>query len=305
MKKSLVLFSTLSAFLMLSNSAEAAKIAQVKDKRVLINLEGESTSPGSEFFVLNTQGKKVALVVIKQVKGDKALGEISKGTAKPGYSMAARGGAGGASTEAAAGSSSDGSSDSYYERKLNQRIRNGNSFGVVGSYLMNSMTATFIDSNLTSSTRVTASMAGSGFGALGYYDYMFSPSIAVRGMAGVEQFKLTGSITTPSCSGTLLCTVDLTYMSFYGYGRWIFLPGKYKSWIGGGFGYLYAVSKASSVLKQDQISANQIFTLAAGVDIRTSAKNYIPVSLEYGLFPSSDSVKASIIYLRAGFAWNL
>jgi hypothetical protein len=298
-KKYFVLW-TATCFLF-SSASLAAKIAQVKDKKVLITLEGESTAVGNTFFAMNAQGKKVAIIKITQVKGDKALGEISQGSARPGYLIAPRTPGGGGSS----GTASAGSSDSYYDRKLSQRDHNGNSWGVVGGYLMNTMTATFVSGTPITSTRITANMTGSGFGALGYYDYLFSPTIALRGMTGVEQYKVSGSIATADCAATTTCMVDLNYMSFYGYGRWIFLPGKYKSWVGGGFGYLYAIGKSSTVLRQDQISANQIFVFSLGTDIRLSAKNYIPVTLEYGLFPSSDSVKASIIYLRAGYAWNL
>jgi hypothetical protein len=44
---------------------------------------------------------------------------------------------------------------------------------------------------------------------------------------------------------------------------------------------------------------------SAGMDISLNNKTYIPVSFEYGLFPSSATVKANIIFLRAGYAWNL
>jgi hypothetical protein len=292
-----VLFLSLVSF---SSFAMAAKVLQVKAKQVLISLEGEHAENGNEFFAINPEGKKVAIIIIRQVKGDKAIGDIAKGSARPGYSLTAK-----PSSGAGSASSNGSSSDSYYERKLSQRDHVGNSYGVVGGYLMNSMTATFTGGTVVAPTKVTASMSGTGFGALGYYDYMFSPSITLRGMGGYEQYKVSGSIGTTDCGGTTLCTVDLSYLSFYGYGRWTFLPGKYKAWVGGGLGYLYAVGKSSTVLRQDQISANQIFVLALGADVRLSAKNYIPVSVEYGLFPSSDSVKASIIYLRAGYAWNL
>lgn len=285
-----------------SSSALAAKVIQVKDKKLMLSLDGEAATSGSEYFVINASGKKVAIIVVKQVKGNKAVAEITKGTARPGYTIAPRPGG---SAAGGSGSAPADSGDSYYEKKLSQRDRNGNSFGILGGYLMNTMTATFVTGNVLNPTRVTANMSGSGFGVLGYYDYMFSPTIAFRGTGGLEQYKVAGSISTADCNGTVNCTVDLNYLSLYGSGRWVFLPGKYKGWVGGGFGYLYAIGKASSVLRQDQITANQIFVLSLGLDVRLSPKNYVPVSLEYGLFPSSDSVKASIIYLRAGYAWNL
>ncbi|RYZ72011.1 MAG: hypothetical protein EOP09_03830 [Proteobacteria bacterium] len=295
-------FKTLFVFFVLvcSGSAYAAKVTQVKNKKVMISLDGTSASNGSEFFVLNASGKKVAIVRVTQVKGGKAIADITKGTAQAGYSLQAKGGGGGSSS-----SSSSGSGDSYYDRKLNNRANTGNSFGLVGGYLMNSMTATFPGGPQGATYKVNASMSGSGFGALGYYDYAMSPRFSLRGMGGLEQYNVAGSIATADCNLTTSCSVNLTYLSLYGYGRFNVTTSGNKFWLGGGYGYLYAMSKASNVLKADQITANQIFVLAAGMDFRLSAKTFIPVSLEYGLYPTSDSVKATIMYLRAGYAWNL
>ena len=298
MKKYTVFFALVLFFI--THSAMAAKVSQVKNNKVMLSLEGDGTTTGSELFIINPQGKKVAIVRVTQVKGDRAIGDIVKGSVKPGYTTQLKS-AGSGSASSSAGSSSSG--DSYYDKKLNQRAHTGNSYGVIGGYLMNSMSASFTP--VAGGSKVNPSMSGTGFGALGFYDYALSSSFVGRAMVGMEQYNVAGSITTADCSLTTNCSVNLTYLSMYGYGRWNLTQGNYKTWIGGGFGYLYAMGKASTFLKADQISANQIFMFSAGMDIRLSAKTYVPVSLEYGMFPSSDSVKASIIYLRAGYAWNL
>jgi hypothetical protein len=283
--------------LTISGTAFAATVTAVKNKRIMISLDGEAASSGTEFFVINASGKKVAIVKVTQVKNGKAIAEISKGTAQVGYSLQLKGGGG--------KSGGSGSADSYYDKKLTNRARTGNSMGVVGGYLMNSMTASFIGGVFGSTYKVNADMAGSGFGALGFYDYAFSPRWVFRGMAGLEQYNVSGTITTPDCANTTNCSVSLTYLSMYGYGRYNILNEKTKWWAGLGYGYLYAMSKSATAINVSQVSANQIFMFSTGVDIRLSAKSYIPISLEYGMFPTSDSVSAKIIYLRAGYAWNL
>lgn len=259
----------------------------------MIVLEGDSTAIGNEFFVLNPQGKKVALVKVIQVKGDRAVAEITKGTAKPGYGLQSRGGS------STISSSSASNEDSYYDRKLNQKTHNGNSWGVVGGYLMNSMTV--------KTSSITSSMSGTGFGALGFYDYALSPSLVLRGMGGLENFAVAGtnSSASPGTSCVGNCDLKITYLSLYGYGRWNMTQGNYKSWIGAGGGYLYPVTTSSTVFTTSQLGANQVFIFSAGVDIRLNNKNYIPVSLEYGMYPSTSSVEAHILFLRAGYAWNL
>jgi hypothetical protein len=292
-------YSIFFAFLLLLTgySALAAKVSAVKNNKIMIELEGESASAGAEFFVLNGQNKKVALVKVTQAKGGRAIAEIIKGSAKPGYLLQAKGGGGSMSTSSS--SKSDSSSDDYYDRKLNQKMHNGNSWGIVGGYLMNSM--------VVSTTSMQINMSGSGFGALGYYDYALSPSLVFRGMAGLETFNVAGSNSAASPSNcTTNCDVQIQYLSFYGYGRWNFMQGQYKSWIGGGAGYLMPTQKpGGSVFANNTMGANQIFVVAGGMDYRLSAKNYLPISLEYGLYPSTATVKAQIIYLRVGYAWNL
>lgn len=303
MTKIKILFA--SSVLMFSSMSLAMSVTQVKDTRLLIDLQGESASVDSEFYVINAQGKKVAIVHVRQVKGGKAIADIVKGTAKPGYTLQPRTGGGSSS---AGGSSASSSDDSYYEKKLSQRARSGNSIGVVGDYLMNSMSANFNAGPSFGSYPVTSAMSGSGLGVLGYFNYTYSPSITLKGMAGMEQYNVSGSTSTGTadCSGTLTCNVKLTYLSFYGYGVWNYYnAAKMRAWLGLGGGYLYAASKSSTVLNQSALTANQIFVFAAGTDIRMTPKMYIPISVEYGMFPPSSTVKASIIYLRAGLGWYL
>lgn len=294
MKKFSVFFAV--SMLFASYSALAAKISQVKNNKVMIELDGESASAGTEFFALNPQNKRVALIKITQVKGGRAVGEITKGSVKPGYLLQNKGGSPAA---AAANAGGDTGTDDYYDRKLNNKVHNGNSWGIVGGYLMNTMAVK------TSSMQIN--MSGSGFGALGYYDYALSPSLVFRGMGGLETYNVAGSNSAASPSNcTTNCDVKIQYLSFYGYGRWNFMQGQYKSWLGAGAGYLYPMSKpGGSVFSNNQMGANQIFVFSVGTDYRLSAKNYMPISLEYGLYPATATVTASIIYLRVGYAWNL
>jgi len=280
------------SLIVLSYSAMAAKISVVKNNKVMIELEGESASPGSEFFVMNPQNKRVAIVKVTQAKGGRAVAEITKGSAKVGYTLQAKSGGGAMATSQASGG------DNYYEKKLSQKMHNGNSWGLVGGYLMNSMTVV--------TSRINAALSGSGFGALGYYDYAFSPDIVLRFMGGMETFNVAGTNTAASPANcTIDCNVKIQYASLYGYGRWNFMQGDYKSWLGAGVGYLYPTSKTSTVFDPNELGANQVFTVALGTDIRTGNKNYIPISVEYNLYPTTATVKANIITVRLGYAWNL
>lgn len=275
--------------------AHSATVTTVKGQTVLIDLEGETVAQDDEFFLINPETqKKAAIIRIKKFKGEKALAEIVKGRADTGFTLQAKaasaaGGEGGASSAKAGGPL----------RSLKD------SYGFLGGFIMNSMNADVSYNNGSTTTRSSTSMSGSGFAVGGYYDYTFTPSIVLRGYSGLEQFTAAGSASTAACAGTTNCTANITYLSFYGLGKWYVSQGTYRTWLGGGFGYLLALAKSSTALNESQISTNSVMTAAFGMDYQSSRKNYIPISLEYNLFPSSNTVKASQILIKAGWAWNL
>lgn len=288
-----------------TSSVYAASVSAVKGTKVLINLEGDSASEGEEFYIINPESrKKTAVIRIKQIKGDKALGEILKGRAESGFGLQAK-----APTPISADvESSESYSEAPKKRDSGSYLRTlKDSYGVVGGYLMNTMTADVsYKDGFGQSQKTSTSMSGSGFGVGGFYDYVLGNDFVGRGYAGVEQFNVSGSASAAACSSSTSCDANINYLSLYGLGKWYPLQsGAYRAWVGGGVGYLLALSKSSSALNQSQISTNQVFTFAVGLDIQRDRKNYIPISVEYNLFPASDTVKASMILIKAGWAWNL
>lgn len=290
-----------------SSAAHAASVAGVKGQKVLINLEGDSAEVGDEFFLINPANeKRTAIIRIKQVKGGKALAELVRGKAENGYTLRAK---------AASPMSADYSPTSEEPNTAKAAATGGDgylrvlkdSWGVMGGYIMNSMDAeiTYTIPGIGSRDTTSASMSGSGFGAGGFYDYVLTQSLVGRAYAGIEQFNASGTASSAGCAGSTNCDAKINYLSMYGILKWYPLQDKYRMWAGGGMGYLLALSKSSTALNESQISTNQVFTAAIGLDIQRDRKNYIPVSLEYNLFPSSDTVKASMILIKAGWAWNL
>ncbi|MNT24019.1 hypothetical protein D3C72_1594680 [compost metagenome] len=181
-----------------------------------------------------------------------------------------------------------------------------NSWGALGAITMNTMDANISNTDIFGNTTKTpASMKGNGFGAGGFYDYVFTPDMVGHASAMLEQFNSTGSASTAACKGTTNCEVNITYLSLYGLGKYYFTKDKLRWWGGGGMGYLLALSKSSTALNESKISANQVLTLAFGGDYQMSRHNYIPFSIEYNYFWPSADVTANQIILKAGWAWNL
>ncbi|WP_295904254.1 hypothetical protein [uncultured Bdellovibrio sp.] len=293
-------------FMFWTSAAYSASVSAVKGQKVLINLEGDTTSEGDEFYLLNpANNKKTAIIRIKQVKGSKALGEILKGRAAQGYALQAKA-ASKMSADVPASETSEEESAPVSRNDMSYLRVVKDSYGITGSYIMNSMNADVsYKDGFGISHKTSTSMSGSGFGVGGFYDYAFGQALVGRGSAAIEQFNVSGNASEAACSGSTSCDAKINYLSLYGLLKWYPIQGKYRGWVGGGMGYMLAVSKSSTALNESQISTNQVFTFALGTDIQMSRKNYIPVSIEYNLFPASDTVKANMILIKGGWAWNL
>lgn len=283
-----ILFALISA---ISFSSFAASIKTVKGTQVLITLEGSSFSDGQQIIAKDSEGKNRAILKIKKVGKSQALAELVKGKAEPGYSIVDR-------TPAAVNQNTNEMSD----EKISEILR-GSKWGILGSYVSSSMNARYS----LNSVNKTANMSGAGFGVLAYYDMPFSESIELRGMGGLEQFSTKQTRTEMDCdSGNSdICLVSINYLSMYGLAKYKFSrSGKTHIWGAGGFGYLMAMSKASTVLDTASISSNQVLTLSLGADIGLK-KGILPVSLDYSIFPASSTVTATMMSIRGGWAWGL
>lgn len=306
------LLTALTLSLFIGFQALAASVTSVKGQKALIDLQGAEAVAGDEFFLINPDSqKKAAIIRVRQVKGGRAIAEIVRGSAKPGYTLQAKGPskmsaevtnpeADDNTTATTPRYESSSSRDTGYLRVIK------NSWGVLGGFNMNTMNANISNTDIFGvTTKTPASMKGNGFGAGGFYDYAFTSEMVGHVSAMLEQFSTTGTAATAACKSSTTCDVNITYLSLYGVGKYYFTKDKFRMWGGGGMGYLLALSKSSTALNESKISANQVLTLAIGGDYQMSRKNYIPISLEYNYFWPSADVTANQIMLKAGWAWNL
>lgn len=263
----------------------AATVQTVKNKKVLISLEAQKVKVGEQYFTLNDAGKKKAVVKILQTKGDRAVAEIVKGKAQPGYTL----------------SDTPIATDDK-KKKEPQEEYTGNSWGIMASYLQSSMSVSFKPNS--ASDTITSDMKGTSFGAVGFYDYAWSPDFQIRGIAGLEQLKVSGTISTSNCKSSTACDVSITYLSLYGGGKYNIYNSKMRWWVGGAYGLLIALQKSSTILEESQITTNQMYVFNTGLDYPLSDNAYMPITLDYGMFPSTASVKATVMFFRIGWAKN-
>src|SRR5690606_13321318 len=126
MKKSLLF---LFSFLLLSNITYAASIAKLRGQRALIHLEGLTAKKGDRFYSLDANNKKRALLRITSVKSGKAIGLVIRGKAQEGQKL-----------QAVASSTSKSSQDTSLPPAPRSSMSN---LGILGSYLVNQMSAKF------------------------------------------------------------------------------------------------------------------------------------------------------------------
>lgn len=276
----------------LTFSAQAAKVLQAKNGKVLIDLEGEKADPNQNAVLINAENKKVAIILISQVKNGKAIGTVTKGQAqgneKVTFITAKTAGS-------SAGSSSEGGNQVYRT--------NSKKMSVIVSLMSNVMTTKQADSASPTPNTEDVGMKGSTFGVTGVLDWPVGSSFVLRGTFGYEPFKATGTASTNKCDlgNSANCSADISYLSAGGYARLNFTKSRTQFWGALGGTLKFPISKSTTALKQEDIKMTMTYGLAGGMDFFLSNKTFIPVSIEQQWFLKSDTVSASILMLRFGY----
>lgn len=168
--------------------------------------------------------------------------------------------------------------------------------------------------SLTAKTRSGAtviedslSLKGNSYNLKAIYDYHMSPSFTIRGGGGLETLSTTGSVSAASkvavCNNSSSCTLALNYLSAEVAAQFNFTQGPTRIWAGAGYAFLLAMSKNNNIANLEATSTNQAIFLGGGADIAVGAKGYIPIVVEYGLFPFA-GIQLSGIYIRGGYGWK-
>lgn len=278
--------------LTLSFQANAAKVVQAKNGKVLIDLEGESANPNQNAVLINAENKRVAIVQISQIKNGKAIATVTKGQAQGNEKVTLILPKSGANT--ASGESTPSGNQAY--RTTSKKM------SVLLSLMSNSMT-TKQSNGATTPITEDVSMKGSTFGVTGAVDWPFTSSLVLRGTLGYEPFKTTGTATTNMCDNVTStnCTADISYLSAGGYARYDFNKSRNQFWAALGGTLKFPFSKSTTALKQDDIKMTMTYGVAGGMDFFLASKTFIPVSLEQQFFLKSDTVSASIFMIRVGY----
>jgi hypothetical protein len=286
MMRSLVCVFLLS--LSTSSFVFAAEVVKVKGKSALLDMKGDPAVPGDTFYAVKPDGKRAAIIRISKVKGDKAIGKVTKGKAAAGYTLEFKPAKVPGQMQAKEKTDSSG-----------QPTAHRSYWGGVFGYSQTSWSVNVNDAN--DELFETIKMSGGGFSAKALFDYELFPQVWFRGSTGLEGISGTG----PAKCGednTGPCDVSIYYLSMDFIGRYVFSNGTFRPWLGGGVELLIPASKKATAIAESSISTSNVIVVAGGFDWFTSPNLYIPITLEYGMLPKSDEVEATWIAFRVGFA---
>lgn len=280
-RHSFYLFTLLILIFFYSKLTFAYSVIKFTNTDILINLENESLEIGDELFVLENK-RKILLVKVTSVNNIQAKAKILRGNIKelkPNLKLVKRL-----------------TNENHAESTISK-----NHWGILGSFMINSMNAKFTFNGAAQAT----SMTGNSFGILGFYDYYLNNNFDVRAQGGIEQFNVKQDMSTAVCDNgnSTTCNFNVNFLSGYGIGKYKLTHSNNIIWIGGGLGFLYAISKSSTVLDTTQVTSYQVFTLNLGMDMILTNKKIVPLSMDYVQFPTSATVNANFISLKAGYSF--
>lgn len=263
-----------------------AQIEKVKGKSLLINLEGDTASSGDLFYTVDPSGKKRGILRISKVARGKAIAVLGKGKAEPGWML-----------EAKPRSASAARSQPRAQQMASDGKAPRSFWGVTGGVVMDSVSVDLVDDTTGQATGESVDLKGTTFALKGLFDYQVFDLIWFRGLSGIENLDASGSRSNGESRDA-----QIMYLTFDFWGRAVFGSSSFRPWAGAGFSLMFPMSKKSSALREASITNTSTMAGGFGVDWFLSPTSYVPISLEYGLFPESQLVKADYIALRVGWA---
>lgn len=305
-----IIFSTLF-FFCFSLQTKAAVIKQVKNKKVLIQLDGTSANVGDQFYGISKNNKKTSILKITAVKNGKAIAVISKGQAVLNDSVQL--------AKASSVATTTTSKTAAFKPKIqgNQSVTS-----VQTDFNKKNSTKLSFNFNLAndlisakqqagnSTAEETVDMVGTNFGANIQYDYPLTDWISAKGFAGVEMLKVAKtSLLVNTCGNhtTSECNADITYLTLGALFKAGTMFSKHQLWGGLGFGIKQPLAKQSTALKEEDIAMTTALIAAIGFDFQISNSSFIPISFEYhkALMAESETVPTiSHMAVSLGYGFN-
>ncbi len=257
--------------------SHAGTVTQVKNNKVMLEFDGETVSVGDQFFILNSDGKKVAIVEITAAKNKKALANVLKGKAVVDGTTQAKDSSG----SEGGGSSSSGSSSTTGSSKFIRNDMTQIAFHL--KLMMNSISAKQQDTTLPFPNKETVGMQGTNFGFGASVDYKLMSWLKFHGLLSYEMLDVAGTAKFNSCDGktSTNCNASISYFGFQGLARYDITKSTFNLWTGVGASTKFPLSKKSTAINTDALKQSDSVVFAFGADYHLNNKSFIPATFEY------------------------
>jgi len=288
----------------------AAQVLKVKGSAVLIDTAGDNLKMGSTYYLMSGAKKKGIIRIIKLRPGQ-AIGKLLKGKALPNWVLKKRS-KGKAKQVAKKRKPKAPEPKSMYSKKKRKKKPSDTSqsklaIGFAIGMNQNSSQVTFSGAN----PRVDEySGSSSSFEILA--DYKLYTKFHLRGSLGMQNFNAGGDPTNNQCTDSQnqtgqICLVDLGYMNLDIWLRYqAFQYGRFDFWAGAGLGILFSPKyNSTTALNEDDLATTTFMQIGGGADIKLTERLYVPLWAEYGLYPSSDTVKMTAVSFYFGLSYRL
>lgn len=277
---------------------EAAVVTQSKNGKVLIDNQRDEVEVSQEYYLLNFEKKKVAVVRISVVKNDKSIAFIVKGQSDGTESLLLK-------SEA----STTDKIPTFRENTTNVETKPTNAYrltqkklSVLLNLMTSSMTALEADSQPPNPQVENVQMTGTSIGITAAYDIPLRSWFEFRGTLGFEPFTVSGTSMITGCDSATSrdCNADISYLSAGAYARFDIYKSRTSIWLAVGTIGKFPIAKKSTALKTDDLKLAGAYSFAAGLEYFMSNKIFIPFSIEQQYFISTETVKANQLSIRSG-----
>lgn len=288
----------LSAFLTYHLPANAATVTQSKNGKILIDNQGDEIETGQEYYLLNLDKKKVAVVRISTVKDDKSIAFVVKGKSEAVESLLLKSESG--VTDKVPHFSQDAinvETKPTHTYRLTQK-----KISLLLNFMSSSMSALEADAQAPVPNIDEVKLSGSSIGLTAAYDRPVNSWFEFRGTLGYEPFTAAGTSKINGCDSATSreCTVNISYLSAGAYARFDIYKSRTSIWLAVGTLGKFPVAKNSTALRTEDLKLAGAYSLSSGLEFFLNNRIFFPLSIEQQYFISTETVKASQLSIRAG-----
>lgn len=284
--------------LLFVSHSESAIVTQSKNGKVLIDNQRDEVESGQEYFLLNSEKKKVALVRISTVKEDKSVGLVIKGKSDGTETLLLKSEASPADkVPRFQENTTNVDTNPTTTYRLQQK-----KISLLLNMLSSKMTALEADAQAPNPNVDSVQMTGSSIGVTGAYDRPISSWFEFRGTLGYEPFTVAGTSVITGCDAATSrdCMAEISYLSAGAYARFDIYKSRTSVWLAIGSLGKFPIAKKSTALKTEDLKLAGAYSLAVGLEYFVNNKIFIPFSVEQQYFFSTETVKADQLSIRIG-----